>query len=61
MEENLTDNQPATFEIVPGGTTCRKPQLHSSDGYIYTTKAESVTYLTCSIRQKNNKCPTSVI
>lgn len=63
IEENLTDNQPVTFEIVPGGTKRGKPRLHGSDGYMYTIRkeTESVTYWTCAIRQKNNKCPASVI
>ena len=63
LQENLTDDRPVTYEIIPGGTKRGKPQLHSSAGYMYTIRkaSETVTYWTCSIRQKNNKCPASVI
>ncbi|XP_050734848.1 uncharacterized protein LOC127007680 [Eriocheir sinensis] len=62
-KENLTDNQPVTWEVVPGGTKRGKPRLHSSDGHTYTIRkgTESVTYWTCSIRQKDNKCRASVV
>ena len=41
IEENLTDNQPVTFEIVPGGTKRGKPRLHGSDGYMYTIRNDN--------------------
>ena len=43
MQENLTDNQPVTSEIVPGGTIRRKPQLHSSNRNAYTIRKETFT------------------
>lgn len=37
--------------------------MHSSESYTYTVRKEKepVTYWTCCIRQKNNKCPASVV
>ncbi|XP_042234198.1 uncharacterized protein LOC121874220 isoform X2 [Homarus americanus] len=63
IPENLPDDQPVIWEVIPFGTNRGKLRLLSSDGYSYTVRKEkeSVTYWTCSIRQKHNRCPASVI
>ena len=51
------------LQIVATGTTRGKPRLHNSDGYMYTvrSKTANATYWWCHIRQKENKCPATVV
>ena len=59
----LPTDMPVEYHIVETGTKRGKPRLHDTEGFVYTVKKNTTTgtYWWCSIRQKGNVCPATVI